>query len=54
MGKTDENGVTSFSMPVGDVYDIHVLRVPEGYEKDPTLYHTTDGSNEVRIQLKKQ
>ena len=54
MGKTDDNGVASFSMPSGDIYDVHVLRVPEGYEKDPTVYHTTNDSSDVQIQLKKK
>ena len=54
MGKTDDNGVAIFSMPTGDIYDIHVLRIPEGYEKDTTVYHTTNDSRDVQIQLKKK
>ena len=54
MGKTNAEGLTSFTMPAGEIYDIHVLRVPEGYEKDDTVYHTEDESSEVRIQLKKK
>jgi hypothetical protein len=54
MGKTDEEGLTSFTMPAGEIYDIHVLRVPEGYEKDSNVYHTEDGKSDVQIQLKKE
>lgn len=54
MGKTDANGQVSFTMPAGEIYDVHVLRVPEGYEKDNTAYHTTDKSSDVQIQLKKK
>ena len=54
MGKTNAEGLTSFTMPAGEIYDIHVLRVPEGYEKDDTVYHTEDESSEVRIKLKKK
>ena len=54
MGKTDEEGRVSFSMPAGEIYDIHVLRIPEGYEKDDAVYHTEDEKSDVRIQLKKK
>ena len=54
MGQTDENGVASFSMPAGEVYDIHVLQAPDAYEKDTETYHTTDESSDVEIQLKKK
>lgn len=54
MGKTDAEGRVSFSMPAGEIYDIHVLRIPEGYEKDDTVYHTEDGKSDVQIQLKKK
>ena len=52
-GETDENGTVTFEVPAGYVYDIHVVEVPDGYEEDETLYHTTDGSGDVDIQLKK-
>ncbi len=54
MGKTDAEGLVSFSMPAGEIYDIHVLRLPEGYEKDDTVYHTEDEKSDVQIQLKKK
>lgn len=53
MGKTDASGLVSFSMPAGEIYEVHVLRIPEGYEKDDTVYHTTNESSDVQIQLKK-
>ena len=54
MGKTDAEGRVSFSMPAGEIYDIHVLRIPEGYEKDDAVYHTEDEKSDVQIQLKKK
>ena len=54
MEKTDAEGLVSFSMPAGEIYDIHVLKVPEGYEKDDTVYHTEDEKSDVQIQLKKK
>ena len=54
MEKTDAEGLVSFSMPAGEIYDIHVLKVPEGYEQDDTVYHTEDGKSDVQIQLKKK
>jgi hypothetical protein len=41
-------------MPAGEIYEIHVLKVPEGYEKDDTVYHTEDEKSDVQIQLKKK
>ena len=54
MEKTDAEGLVSFSMPAGEIYEIHVLKVPEGYEKDDAVYHTEDGKSDVQIQLKKK
>lgn len=54
MGKTDAEGRVSFSMPAGEIYDIHVLRIPEGYEKDDAVYHTEDEKSDVQIRLKKK
>ncbi len=52
-GETDENGTATFEVPAGFVYDIHVVEVPDGYEEDETIYHTTEGSGDVDILLKK-
>ena len=51
LGKTDENGVASFDDPEG-VYDVHILKVPEGYQKDDNEYRTsaTYGSLEIVLQ----
>ena len=54
MGKTNAEGLAGFTMPAGEIYDIHVLKAPEGYEKDDTVYHTEDGKSDVQIQLKKK
>ena len=51
--ETDENGTATFEVPAGFVYDVHVVEVPDGYEEDETVYHTTEGSGDVDIQLKK-
>lgn len=51
-GETDENGVATFEIPVGE-FHVQVLEVPDGYEEDDTLYYPTEGSGEIKIQLKK-
>ena len=51
--ETDENGTATFEVPAGFVYDVHIVEVPDGYEEDETVYHTTEGSGDVDIQLKK-
>jgi uncharacterized protein YuzE len=51
-GETDENGVATFEVPVSE-YHVQVLEVPDGYEEDDTLYYPTEGSEEIKIQLKK-
>ena len=51
--ETDENGTATFEVPAGFVYDVHVVEVPDGYEEDDTVYHTTEGSGDVDILLKK-
>ena len=53
MGKTDENGVAVFKMEEGPVYSVHVLKVPEGYEKHTGHYETDDTYCDVYISLTK-
>ena len=53
MGKTDENGVAVFKMEEGPVYSVHVLKVPEGYEKHTGDYETDDTYCDVYISLTK-
>lgn len=51
LAKTDADGVASFSMPDGVSYIVHVLKVPEGYEKNSGEYHTLDVYSDLVIVL---
>ena len=53
MGKTDENGVAIFKMEEGPVYSVHVLKVPEGYEKHTGDCKTDETYCDVYISLTK-
>ena len=53
MGKTDENGMAVFKMEEGQVYSVHVLKVPEGYEKHTGDYKTDETYCDVYISLTK-
>ena len=54
IGKTDGNGAAVFEVPAGVEYEVHVMKVPEGYKEDETVYHTAEGSREVNILLEKE
>ena len=51
MGKTDADGLTTFKVPEGS-YTVHVLKVPEGYEKDDTEYTMPATYSDLSIVLK--
>ena len=53
MGKTDDNGTVSFDMPEGVVYEVHVLKVPEGYEKNADKFRTLDVYSDLIIVIDK-
>lgn len=53
MGKTDDNGTVSFEMPEGVVYEVHVLKVPEGYEKNADEFRTLDVYSDLTIVINK-
>ena len=53
LGKTDENGVASFEQPEGVNYVVHVLKVPEGFEKTNDEFHTLDVYSDIIIVLNK-
>lgn len=53
MGKTDADGVAVFEMEEGPIYNIHVLKVPEGYVKNDGEYLTDDTFCDVHIPLEK-
>lgn len=49
--KTDANGVASFDLPEGTQYEVHVLKVPEGYEKTSDEFRTLDVYSDLVIVL---
>ena len=51
-GKTDENGVVEFAQENG-VYSVHILKVPEGYEKPNDEYETSEDYCDVCFVLQK-
>lgn len=53
LGKTDANGLASFEAAEGQVYTIHVLKVPEGVEKTGEEFKTLDICSDVYIVLQK-
>ena len=53
MGKTDENGVAVFKMEEGPIYIVHILKVPEGYEKNDGAYQTVDTYCDIYVPLGK-
>ena len=50
---TDADGVASMEGTAGNEYDVHVLKVPDGYQSDDTVYQFSD-SSELTIQLRKE
>ena len=53
-GPTGADGTAHFDLPGGVEYEVHVLVAPDGYAEDETVYHVSDESREVTIELKKQ
>lgn len=49
---TDENGQAAFDVEEG-VYTVHMLKVPEGYEKPEDEYVTADTFSDVFVVLQK-
>ena len=52
MAETDENGIATFEGFDEGSYTIHVLTVPEGFEKDTAEYEAPDTYGDVTITLK--
>lgn len=50
---TDADGTAILEGVAGGDYEVHILKVPEGYKMDDTVYHTT-GTSELNIQLEKE
>ncbi len=51
--KTKADGVATFATEEQKVYEVHVLKVPEGYAADEGVYKTLDTFSDVNITLKK-
>ena len=51
MGKTDADGLVTFDVPEGS-YTVHVLKVPEGYEKNPDEFTLPATYSDLSIVLK--
>lgn len=49
--KTKADGVATFRMEAQKVYEVHVLKVPEGYEGTDEIYKTLDTFSDVSITL---
>ena len=52
LGKTDADGAASFDMPEGPGHEIHLLKVPEGFEKDGTTYSAPETYGDIVLVLK--
>lgn len=50
---TDAGGVASFPVSEQKVYEVHLLKVPEGYKPDANVYNTLDTYSDVNIFLEK-
>ena len=53
LGKTDYEGVAVFEMPGGEVYTVHILKVPEGFEKNKQEYETQDVPSDLTVTINK-
>ena len=51
MGKTDAQGLATFEVPEGN-YTVHILKVPEGYEKNPDEFTLPATYSDLSIVLK--
>ena len=48
---TDASGIATFSVEAEKVYEVHVLRIPEGFMQDEQIYHTSADFSDVNIVL---
>ena len=51
---TDADGLAEFNVEETKVYEIHVLKVPDGYQMDETIYETLDTFSDLSICLEKE
>lgn len=52
IGVTGSDGIATFDDPPG-VYEVHVLKVPDGYDEDTSLYRTDDQHSDMVITLER-
>ena len=53
MAKTDADGLASFDADEGQVYTIHILKVPEGFEKNNEEFRTLETYCDTKIVIQK-
>ena len=53
MAKTDADGLASFDADEGQVYTIHILKAPEGFEKNNEEFRTLDTYCDTKIVIQK-
>ena len=53
IGKTDAQGMAAFDASEGKSYEVHVLKVPSGYEVNTETFKTLNVYSDVPIFLKK-
>ena len=51
--KTKADGVATFEVETQKIYDVHVLKVPEGYAATDAVFKTLDTFSDVNITLEK-
>ncbi len=52
MGVTGSDGIAAFDDPPG-VYEVHVLKVPDGYDQDTSVYRTDEQHSDMVITLER-
>ena len=50
---TDADGLAAFEAGEEKVYDVHVLKAPEGFAADANTYHTLDTWSDVTVTLER-
>ena len=53
IGKTDAQGLAAFDAPEGKPYEVHVLKVPAGYEMNAETFKTLNVYSDIVVSLKK-
>jgi thiol-disulfide isomerase/thioredoxin len=53
LAKTDADGLASFDADEGQVYTIHILKIPEGFEKNNEEFRTLETYCDTKIVIQK-